>query len=88
MDTARIWSLWCNLFYSPEGQPQLVGFPALKLLVLDFTEWRLNAENESKLRVGRPYLLHCMRPVAWTPRVAPRFTLFDLPEYGLTLRPN
>ena len=53
MDAARIWLLWCSLFYSPKGQPQSVGFPALRVLVLDFTEWRLNAENDSKLsRLG------------------------------------
>ena len=45
MITAGIWSSWCHLFYTPEGQPQSVGFPALRVLVLDFTEWRLNAED-------------------------------------------
>ena len=85
--TARIWSSWCNLFYSHEGQPQSIGFPALRVLFLDFTEWRLNAENDSKLRVGRPYLFHYMRPVATTPRVAPRFSLLNLLEYSTRISP-
>ena len=85
--TARIWSSWCEFFYSSEGQPQSVGFPALRVLVLDFTEWRLNAENDSKFRVGRPYLLHYMRPVASTPRVASRFTFFNPPEYITRISP-
>ena len=53
-DIHRIWSSWCNFFYSPEGQDQLVGFPALRRLALDFTDWGLKPENASKLRVCRP----------------------------------
>ena len=80
IDPARIWSSWCDFFYSSEGQPQSVGFPALRVLVLDFTHWKLSAENDSKLRVGRPYLLHYIRPLASTSRVAPRFSFLVLPE--------
>lgn len=87
IDTARIWSSWCDFFYSPKGQPQSVGFPALRMLVLDFTHWKLSAENDSKLRVGRPYLLHYMRPLASTSRVAPRFSFLVLPEYCTRILP-
>ncbi|KAM0804048.1 hypothetical protein BDR22DRAFT_642566 [Usnea florida] len=84
MGTARIWSSWCNLFYSPEGQPRSVGFPALRVLVLDFTEWRLNAENDSKLRVGRPY----MRPVASTRSTLHLSQSTRVQRSNLALRPN
>ena len=87
IDRARIWSSWCDFFYYPKEQPQLVGFPALRRLLLDFSDWALRAENAHKLRVGRPYLLHYMRPVAWTPRMAPRFTSLNLAEHSTRISP-
>lgn len=45
------WSLWCEFFYPPEKQTQLVDFPALERLSLNFTDWRLGAEDASKIRV-------------------------------------
>ena len=80
-DTASIWSSWCDFFYPPKEQPQLVGFPALRMLLLDFSDWTLRAENPHKIRVGRPYLLHYIRPPASTSRVAPHFAFLVLPEY-------
>ena len=54
-DRKEIWSLWRDFFYPPEDQDQLIRFPALECLALDFIEWELNAGNASKIRV-RPFL--------------------------------
>lgn len=56
-DRQKIWSLWCDFFYPPEGQDQAVGFPALESLVLDLAHWGLNTGDAPKLRV-RPFLSH------------------------------
>ena len=50
-DRKKIWSFWYDFFYPPEEQEQLIGFPALRRLCLDFTDWRLNAEESSQVRV-------------------------------------
>ena len=56
-DIKKLWSYWYDFFYPPEKQDQLVEFPALELLALDLTDWKLNAKDASKVRV-RPYHSH------------------------------
>ena len=45
------WSSWCEFFYPPEKQGQMVGFPALEWLSLDLRDWGLESEDASKIRV-------------------------------------
>ena len=52
-DLQKIWSYWSDFFYPPEEQDQLIAFPDLKFLVLDFTDWKLKHGNSSKIRVCR-----------------------------------
>ena len=35
----KIWFYWSDVFYPSGKQDQLVGFPALEVLLLDFNEW-------------------------------------------------
>ena len=44
-------SSWFDFFYPPEKQDQLVGFPALLRLTLDFTQWQLDRQDASEIRV-------------------------------------
>ena len=37
-DPKKIWSWWSDVFYSSK-EDQLIGFPALEWLSLDFTDW-------------------------------------------------
>ena len=52
-DLQKVWSFWSDFFYPPEKQDHLVGFPALKQLVLDLRDWKLDAGCASKIRVCR-----------------------------------
>ena len=44
------WSVWTE-FLQPSSEQHSLTFPALEELCLDFSEWRLEKSNESKLRV-------------------------------------
>ena len=47
----KVWSFWSDFFYPPEKQDQLVGFPALERLALDFMDWDLTEGHASIIRV-------------------------------------
>lgn len=59
-DRKEIWSSWSNFFYpsekSSEEQGQLVGFPALERLVLDFTDLDLDDRDTSRVRVSCQFM--------------------------------
>ena len=58
-DFRNIWSFWSDFFYPPAQQDQLVGFPALERLILDLSEWKLNAGHASRIRVCR-FVFHIL----------------------------
>ena len=61
-DRKEIWSSWSNFFYpsekSSEEQGQLVGFPALERLVLDFRELDLDDRDTSRVRVRCKFMTY------------------------------
>lgn len=50
-DLHKLWSYWFDFIYPPEKQDQVIEFPVLECLSLDFMDWKLHGGIASKIRV-------------------------------------